>query len=673
MSTIESPPKEGFERFPKNVRNTIFRYLLRRQTTLKPLENAPIRKYFKPSRHEMLLFSAGLNLLRTCKSVHREASNVLYGENIFLLNPPKIQSITQFLTTIGPLNCSYLKNLKVDFESSQLKAPVPCGLAWIEQESADIRSTLGNLADDADFDEWFAAPPHSSCTDVDHRLWIRKFFNDKIGPIDLCGLDERNPIPNCYDGCPTWWGPVSETQNNAEWMANLGPYRICDSLQSLKECTRLQTLELWFPDPQRSLVGCTLIQCCKDFLNIIRSCHNLSQLHIHGVDELALIENAVQGTRIRKIIAELNNSSKYPFLGIEAGRPNLRAYANWKLLQSKRHLIAFQLKNSGPRVDRFSLLPAEIRFRIYDFLLDRWTSSPMEFVRFTSSSPLGFCIPGLAAFFDATWPRPSNFRTQFIHFDGLMRASKLIHSDFACQLYNRSQFVFPDFDPFHLSRPSNGSIVDFLRIIGSTNRKQIRNIAICLDSDKYEYDEWGSQTRKIKPFVPCCGEGMHMFGKDERFRELADLLYDVPKLGWLHLNIDEPTELYRSPRANNQRIVNHQFQIARSVALLFAPNIPIRVLELCGYISLACAEILGQYLGVEEVLLDCFFESEVEDLPGWDPCSRPNIARLKYDRYNVQALKPNKKELEGLDVNQWPPSNSAKWTIVPREQISWEF
>lgn len=663
MSTIESPPQEGFERFPKNVRNKIFRYLLRRQITLKALANAPIRKYFKPLGHETPLFSAGLNLLRTCKSIYREASIVLYGENIFLLNPPKTQSITQFLNAIGPLNCSYLKNLKVDFDSSQLKAPMPCGLTWIEQASADIRS---------DFDPWLGPPHHRycSCPKVDHRIWMRKFFSDKIGAFDFLGVDERS-ILDRYDDCPTLWGPGSETHSNTERVANPGLYRIYDSLQNLKRCTRLQILELWFPDPQRSLVGCTLIQRYKNFLNIVRSCHNLSRLHIHGVDELALIENAVQGTRIRKIIAELNSSSRCPFLGIEAGRPNLRAYANWNLLQSNRHLIAFELKNSEPRVDRFSLLPAEIRFRIYHFMLNRWLGSPIDLVRFTSSSPLGECIPGLAVLSDAIWLNPSTFLKQPIHVGGLLRVSKLVYSDLACQLYNRTQFIIPNFDPFHLSRPSNGSIADFLRVIGSTNRKQIRSIAICLNFDEYEYDDWGGQMRKFIPFAPCCGEGMRTFGKDERFRELADLLYDVPELGWLHLNLDESIELYRNPRANDQRIMHYQFQIARSVALLFAPNIPIRVLELSGYISLACAEILGQYLGVEEVLLHCLFESESKNVPGWYSHSGQKIVRLKYDRCKEQALKPNKEELEELDVSQWPSINSTKWTIVPRKQISW--
>lgn len=73
--------------------------------------------------------------------------------------------------------------------------------------------------------------------------------------------------------------------------------------------------------------------------------------------------------------------------------------------------------------------------------------------------------------------------------------------------------------------------------------------------------------------------------------------------------------------------MHHQFRIARSIALLFAPNIPTRVLELSGYISLACVEILGQYLGVEEVLLHCLFESKAKDVPGWDLHSRQTIVR----------------------------------------------
>ncbi|KAL9607054.1 MAG: hypothetical protein Q9167_007993 [Letrouitia subvulpina] len=679
MSTPNSLSKDGFECFPKNVRKIIYKHLLRRQTTLKPLENAPIRNYFKPLGQETLLFSAGLNLLRTCKSVHREASNVLYGENVFLLNPPEIQSITQFFKAIGPINCSYLRNLKIDFDTSRLNAPVPWELTWIEEECAYIRSTLETLPD-ADLD-WELAPPHNSqcfCSNVDHRVWMNRFLNDKIEPIDLFGRDERNRLENCYDGYPsnsTWLEVDSKIEDNAEWKSVISHCRICDSLQSLKNCTRLQTLELWFPDQQRSLVGFKLFRSSKDFLDIVQSYDNLSRLHVHGVDELALIENAVQGTQIREVIAELNSSQKRPFLGIEAGRPNLRAYANWKLLKSNRHHMVFRLVGSGPRVNRFSLLPAEIRFRIYDFVFNPWSCS-CSFIgdaNFTSSSPVGRWMIGME---HTPWGIHSvpnlSFRKQLIHVGGLMRTSKLIHSEFACQLYNRTQFIFPGFDPFHLSRQWNTGIADFMRVIGSANRRQIRNIAIWLNFDEYEYDNWGGQRRKFRPFVPCCGEGMHNFGKDKRFGELANLLYDVPKLGWLNLNLDESTELYRNPRANDTRIMHHQFQIVRSVALLFAPNIPIRVLELSGYISLACAEILGRYLGVEEVLLDCFFESEVKDVPGWNPLLRQKIVRLKFNRCSVQASKPNKRELEESDVSQWPSANPAKWTAVPPEQISWE-
>jgi len=148
---------------------------------------------------------------------------------------------------------------------------------------------------------------------------------------------------------------------------------IVETLILLQQCCSLRRLELWFPDPQRFALGYVLSKEDRMFLRLLWPLEGLSELIIHGIDELGIIEVNLERMKIPRVIAELNCSRARPFLHIEAGRPNLRANPNWQVCQSNRYTINLELQKAKTvSKDMFSELPTEIRALIYNYLFSCW-------------------------------------------------------------------------------------------------------------------------------------------------------------------------------------------------------------------------------------------------------------------------------------------------------------
>lgn len=88
--------KSGFLKLPKNVRQSVYRCLLIQKRPFTPLHLRPIKRYFKANDERFILLQAGICLLRTCKQIAEEATQVLYGENVFYLRPEKVENAGKF-------------------------------------------------------------------------------------------------------------------------------------------------------------------------------------------------------------------------------------------------------------------------------------------------------------------------------------------------------------------------------------------------------------------------------------------------------------------------------------------------------------------------------------------------------------------------------------------------
>ena len=101
----------------------------------------------------------------------------------------------------------------------------------------------------------------------------------------------------------------------------------------------------------------------------------LCTLTVHGIDKLSIFEQALLPSRPIIATAELNGSLDRLFLNVDAGRPHLpQLYPRWRLIYDTRDVLRFRLSlNQSMKVDRFSILPPEIRTRIYEHYFQSWT------------------------------------------------------------------------------------------------------------------------------------------------------------------------------------------------------------------------------------------------------------------------------------------------------------
>jgi hypothetical protein len=96
----------NFLSLPSELRNNIYEQLLVLQETVK----FPIKPWLAPSQAQALT----PGLLRANKTIHLEASSILYGQNYFDFTSTS-ENVTSFLEQIGHNNASYILYICVDF------------------------------------------------------------------------------------------------------------------------------------------------------------------------------------------------------------------------------------------------------------------------------------------------------------------------------------------------------------------------------------------------------------------------------------------------------------------------------------------------------------------------------------------------------------------------------
>ena len=105
-------PPFPFLKLPTELRVEIYRYCLVAYKPIQPYgEHLSDMVFFSSNRSTRLAFS----LLRTCKGMHAECAEVLYGENEFRF-AGKYQhlELLKFLTHIGPRHRTWLRNLTMN-------------------------------------------------------------------------------------------------------------------------------------------------------------------------------------------------------------------------------------------------------------------------------------------------------------------------------------------------------------------------------------------------------------------------------------------------------------------------------------------------------------------------------------------------------------------------------
>lgn len=207
----------------------------------------------------------------------------------------------------------------------------------------------------------------------------------------------------------------------------------------------------------------------------------LSELILHGIEELATIECCASSMHLSKLIAELHSSHIWPLLHVEAGRPSLRAYANWQLVHSSQDKITLELSSSEKlTIDHFSLLPPEIRLNINEYLLLDWLENSCRYFKFGTNELKLEEKPNQYTETETSGNHEVLNSGQLLGFPALLMVSKLFHREVAYPLYSRIQIDSFVFDKIGRV-PSIDKIVKFLNGIGSTNRSMIQNIWIKFD------------------------------------------------------------------------------------------------------------------------------------------------------------------------------------------------
>ena len=439
----------NFLKLPNDFRHKFYKYLLLGLDPINPLHRQPNKYYKENEEVQRLWFKAGIKLLRTCKAISCAALPILYGCNKFHLMSNNFEEVVEFFARIGSKNRDLITTIEVDLEFAF--------------ESAEY------------FKSYFERESHNKVPEPPRYRGLK--------PTSLCRYywQHRN------GGRSTWHKTFNAVKvrsyacyrNGHGWKeSRIFMIRI---FHILRECAALKRLEIWFPDPQRFIAGLLCFREDKKCLKIIQSLRGLSELILHGIEELATIECCASSMHLSKLIAELHSSYIWPLLHVEAGRPSLRAYANWQLVHSSREKITLELSSSEKlTIDRFSLLPPEIRLNINEYLLLDWLENSCRYFKFGTNELNLKENPSQCTETETSGNHEVLNRGQLLGFPALLMVSKLFHREVAYPLYSRikiDSFVFDKIGRV----PCIDNIVKFLNGIGSTNRSMIQHIWIKFD------------------------------------------------------------------------------------------------------------------------------------------------------------------------------------------------
>ena len=530
--------KPNFLDLPLKVRLDIYRILLVQKQPFTPLHYQSIKEYLEVTISQKAVLRAGVRLLQTCKQILDEATNVLYGENSFTLRPDDLEDVTRFLNGVGRRNCSKISSLDVNFEYSQEKQ---WRARWSSQPGVDDvytrREDIMGLADGNAFLPDYPVAGQVNFLDLDtiqDTIPITQFENYEFEWNDMSLDDDFDDIKfdDLYDGYPRWKHEWAHVFYHVD-----PPITIIKALESIAQCCNLRHLGLWFPDPQRFALGYGCLKEDRMFLRHIWPLKGLSELIIHGVDELLLIETIVDRMDIPRVVVELNCSRARPFLHIEAGRPNLRANTSWRVLRSDRYTLTLELrKDDYVRRDLFSQLPAEVRLLIYDYLLPCWFDSFHGNGHYDWHDQINrpFILLQNLSF---GCQRTESDNKYLSGGAALLALNKGLNAEITAILYG--QCIFSTTPPNGPNRsccsqtdhgqwfnPDVGLLINFLAHIGPRNRKLVRHLYIGLHS-------WVSFPKYSKQLQPRHLSQQHTAGHHVTFcsrLNTANACWKIPRL-----------------------------------------------------------------------------------------------------------------------------------------------
>ena len=615
--------KLSFLDLPLIARLAIYRILLVQQEALTPLHHRTIRRYLHKNSARISFLWAGLSLAQTCKKISDEATNVLYGENRFNLRPDNIESIPEFLDLIGR-NCSKILSLNINFEYNQEKRWRDKW--WSQAEVLDShteREDILGLVDGNGFLPEYPVARHVFFAELN---MIQRTIPNDISEAGQFGWNQRS-LPeddtaleneDLYDGYPSW-APELEHHLSSDVDS---PTIIFQALHSITRCLYLRCLEIWFPDPQRFALGYECLRQDRMFLQRLWPLKKLSNLIIHGIDELGIIATIAEPMKILRVIAELNCSRARPFLHIEAGRPNLRANTNWGVLESNRYTLRFELKNERSiSRDRFSELPTEVRALIYDHIFRCWYE--------------GFHGNGHVDDGNIQHPiillQNLSFGCQRTESGGkylagaaaLLGVSKLLHEEAAATIYRR--YTFSTTPPFGGHRrccsqmnyepefhPDLGLLDNFLSHIGLTNRKRIRHLYLGLHSfilfPKYSKQLRLSDSSRKDPVTqdPTCCVQLCTANVWWKLQRLLMLVQEIPvvasvTLRFSDVGINDQGYFWHQDEHDDFRVLGKHMLDANYYLNLLSDLRNVKHVELAGCLGMTDSELFARLTGAATV------------------------------------------------------------------------
>ena len=623
--------KPNFLDLPLKARLDIYRILLVQKQPLTPLHHQPIREYLEVNVAQRALTRAGVRLLQTCKQILDEATNVLYRENSFALRPDDLADVSNFLNVIGRSNCSKMSALNVNFEYSQEKQ---WRGRWSCQPGVDNvytrREDIMGLADGNTFLPDYPVAGQVSFLDLDtvqDTIPITQFENYDFD-WDAMSLDDDFHdlrFDNLYDGYPQWKQEWAHACYHVD-----PPASLIRALESITQCYNLRRLDLWFPDPQRFALGYGCLQEDHMFLRHIWPLKGLSELTIHGIDELLLIETMTDRMDIPRVVAELNCSRARPFLHVEAGRPNLRANQSWRVLQSDRYTLSLELrKGDYVRQDLFSKLPAEVRNMLYGYLFPCWFDSFHGNSHYEWRDEVNhpfILIQNLS--FGCL--RSESDRKYLNGGTALLALNKRLNEEITTILYGQCIFsttppngpnrsCCPQTDHGQWFYPDVGLLIKFLAHIGPKNRKLVRHLYIGLHSfvsfpkfsKTLRHISWSAQhtlshhatfcsplstttvSWKIPRLVTLIGD---IHGLDSLVLRFSDgVKSDAPMGLDLHWEPQEEDDfsLYE-PRGKHMLNANYYLN-------LFSELKNVKHLEIAGCLGMTDSELFARLVGAETI------------------------------------------------------------------------
>lgn len=633
-----SPAAFSFLSFPSNIRDDIYIHLLHQQQ--------PIVNPMAISENQLL--TAGVRLLRTCSQVYEEAVQVLYGRNTIHLQPIYVEQILAFFSRVGIKNLSRISSLVLDFQYEHEAPPPP-----VFEELGNIFCNNPEIAelDPGDYVTSYLSRPSDEYEtslvggSVDTDSFVKRW---EI-------IHRSHEIHLRLNG--------GHLPRHREWFDEVSCV-----LGHLPKFEALTRLEIWFPDSQQFQVGYDCMTNDRQLLRKVLALTQISELKVHGIENLAALEPTNPSKNLSSIIAELNHNGSRRALPVEAGRPCLRSYSNWQLVGADRYRITLEFR--GARAcgeDRFSQLPAEIRAKIFkfalldwqrgfygrlqtDFRLELWTIrlGLEDYPTVIESSTLRprYHAPITAAADQGEGDENEICKGNFTGFASLLAVSTLFHQEAVSMLYGHLHFSNWNFNGMMCEIPSRfakvSCMVRFLDGIGPMNRRDIRHLRLCLDSPKpcnYPASDLCLHDLPNVEIDPATLTEDNRYTSD--LYRLFILLQDIPTLHTLHLGLPKvrphrmlelPALLYslypELPTMGPNGIDDDPTALAPNqenyLRLASQLKIKVQCLRMMAYsVDLDDAEYMARVFGAETVELG-YFELEKEgaqsrvETEGWD-------------------------------------------------------